>query len=246
MFAGAASAAPQLSLRRSVEVSASVREHIRAFRGAGEIPGMTAMHLNTRDDGYQVPAGQAASQSPARIDFRCPACQLGYSLDEPIDPNAHVCFCSQHGSRARSKLPVTNAGTAAAAAALNHDARTTAKTASAGQVESKVAVGGPSPLHAHSCGEPCASTGLASRSCAHACPLLCHPGPCPPCEVVIGRAACACGKTQQDVRCSGQVCRDGGKPLQVAAGLMALCCCFRRVIRIPVPPGLRPGWSPSL
>ncbi|ELU44260.1 shuttle craft protein [Rhizoctonia solani AG-1 IA] len=30
----------------------------------------------------------------------------------------------------------------------------------------------------HSCGEPCARV---RRECEHACPMACHPGPCPPC-----------------------------------------------------------------
>ncbi|CAE6471923.1 unnamed protein product [Rhizoctonia solani] len=30
----------------------------------------------------------------------------------------------------------------------------------------------------HSCGEPCARV---RKECEHACPLACHPGPCPPC-----------------------------------------------------------------
>lgn len=42
----------------------------------------------------------------------------------------------------------------------------------------------------HSCGRPCQrSRGL----CPHPCPLLCHPGPCPPCLHVVGPVSCPCG-----------------------------------------------------
>lgn len=42
----------------------------------------------------------------------------------------------------------------------------------------------------HSCGGPCQrSRGL----CPHPCPLLCHPGPCPPCLHIVGPVSCPCG-----------------------------------------------------
>ncbi|KZT52995.1 hypothetical protein CALCODRAFT_511711 [Calocera cornea HHB12733] len=50
----------------------------------------------------------------------------------------------------------------------------------------------------HGCGEKCARPRPA---CAHACPLLCHPGPCPPCVVTVHRA-CYCGKKTLALRCS--------------------------------------------
>jgi transcriptional repressor NF-X1 len=64
-------------------------------------------------------------------------------------------------------------------------------------------------LVAHSCGEPCgrkrvaASAGDAS-GCEHPCPLLCHPGPCPPCAVMGPLRSCFCGATDQRYRCSDE------------------------------------------
>ncbi|KAJ7039810.1 hypothetical protein C8F04DRAFT_996217 [Mycena alexandri] len=63
----------------------------------------------------------------------------------------------------------------------------------------------------HSCAGPCAR---ARPSCSHPCPLLCHPGPCPPCRVTTdvkcgcpqGKVlALRCGAGGGDVSC-GSVC----------------------------------------
>ncbi|TFL01770.1 hypothetical protein BDV98DRAFT_548477 [Pterulicium gracile] len=59
----------------------------------------------------------------------------------------------------------------------------------------------PSPpltrLHTpHSCGSSCSR----SRNCPHACPLPCHPGPCPPCKVTLTQS-CLCGEEQMLVKC---------------------------------------------
>lgn len=43
---------------------------------------------------------------------------------------------------------------------------------------------------AHSCGEVCEK----DRGCAHACPELCHPGPCPRCTAVGPPGECHCGQ----------------------------------------------------
>lgn len=40
----------------------------------------------------------------------------------------------------------------------------------------------------HSCDQPC----TILRECGHHCPLLCHPGPCPPCNVSVEKS-CYCG-----------------------------------------------------
>lgn len=55
------------------------------------------------------------------------------------------------------------------------------------------------PITPHSCGKQC----IRSRpdGCKHACALLCHPGPCPSCSVVLTEP-CHCGKRQLAVRCS--------------------------------------------
>ncbi|KAJ7800446.1 hypothetical protein B0H14DRAFT_3785499 [Mycena olivaceomarginata] len=42
----------------------------------------------------------------------------------------------------------------------------------------------------HSCASPCAR---ARPACAHPCPLLCHPGPCPPCRITTD-VKCGCPK----------------------------------------------------
>ncbi|KAF9445356.1 hypothetical protein P691DRAFT_710436 [Macrolepiota fuliginosa MF-IS2] len=41
----------------------------------------------------------------------------------------------------------------------------------------------------HSCGGPCSRT--RESGCGHPCPLPCHPGPCPPCQVTT-RLTCYC------------------------------------------------------
>ena len=65
----------------------------------------------------------------------------------------------------------------------------------------------------HSCAQPCSRP---RAGCTHACPLPCHPGPCPPCAVTI-QAACFCKKEQHSAKCQvglsasafscGQPCR---------------------------------------
>ncbi|KAH8097069.1 hypothetical protein BXZ70DRAFT_974531 [Cristinia sonorae] len=49
----------------------------------------------------------------------------------------------------------------------------------------------------HSCAANCSR----SRTCGHACPLSCHPGPCPPCQVTV-RQPCFCGREILTFRCS--------------------------------------------
>lgn len=53
----------------------------------------------------------------------------------------------------------------------------------------------------HSCGEVC---GRRGRTCDHKCTLLCHPGPCPDCTVMVPRK-CGCGKTAPIVKCGSQM-----------------------------------------
>ncbi|XP_075242842.1 protein shuttle craft-like isoform X2 [Convolutriloba macropyga] len=52
-------------------------------------------------------------------------------------------------------------------------------------------------------GEANSSTG-AVANCVHPCTLLCHPGPCPPCEAMVTRD-CDCGKQTITVRCDKAV-----------------------------------------
>ncbi|XP_065162921.1 protein shuttle craft [Atheta coriaria] len=56
-------------------------------------------------------------------------------------------------------------------------------------------------LLAHSCGEVCRRSG---RNCEHTCTLLCHPGPCPDCTVLVQKA-CGCGATKATVKCNSNL-----------------------------------------
>ncbi|KAK9870469.1 hypothetical protein WA026_008028 [Henosepilachna vigintioctopunctata] len=53
----------------------------------------------------------------------------------------------------------------------------------------------------HSCGDVCLREG---RNCEHRCLILCHPGPCPDCFVIV-KKHCGCGKTEQRVKCCSDV-----------------------------------------
>ncbi|KAJ4489946.1 hypothetical protein J3R30DRAFT_3278404 [Lentinula aciculospora] len=59
----------------------------------------------------------------------------------------------------------------------------------------------------HSCGNNCSRP---RTSCSHSCPLLCHPGPCPPCKIIMD-IQCECIRKQTvSVRC--------GEHTQVSCG----------------------------
>ncbi|KAI8463588.1 MAG: hypothetical protein J3K34DRAFT_526874 [Monoraphidium minutum] len=62
-------------------------------------------------------------------------------------------------------------------------------------------------LAPHTCGELCGRR--LPGSCSHACRLLCHPGPCPPCPLVVD-AACYCGARRQKRRCGQSAFSCGG------------------------------------
>ncbi|GAA5962625.1 hypothetical protein JCM3765_006863 [Sporobolomyces pararoseus] len=51
----------------------------------------------------------------------------------------------------------------------------------------------------HSCAKPCKKP--RPVGCKHPCSLLCHPGPCPPCSVVLNEK-CHCQKRVLGIRCS--------------------------------------------
>ncbi|EEB07651.1 shuttle craft like transcriptional regulator [Schizosaccharomyces japonicus yFS275] len=53
----------------------------------------------------------------------------------------------------------------------------------------------------HSCSEPCGKK--RGPQCEHRCPLLCHPGPCPPCSSVIEQF-CLCGSESRMTRCGAK------------------------------------------
>lgn len=50
---------------------------------------------------------------------------------------------------------------------------------------------------AHTCGDICEK----SETCEHSCTLLCHPGPCPPCQATVTRK-CGCGKSSKMMQCN--------------------------------------------
>ncbi|XP_023025615.2 nuclear transcription factor, X-box binding stc [Leptinotarsa decemlineata] len=53
----------------------------------------------------------------------------------------------------------------------------------------------------HGCGEMCLRKG---RTCEHKCTILCHPGPCPDCTIMVAKP-CGCGATKPIVKCSNDV-----------------------------------------
>ncbi|EKM57230.1 uncharacterized protein PHACADRAFT_142441 [Phanerochaete carnosa HHB-10118-sp] len=65
----------------------------------------------------------------------------------------------------------------------------------------------------HSCASPCSR----ARACGHPCPLSCHPGPCPPCQVTI-QVLCFCDKQVLSFRCSNLAPSRAGKPASPSCG----------------------------
>lgn len=74
----------------------------------------------------------------------------------------------------------------------------------------------------HSCGDVCGrplggatpsaaggDTTPQGSGCAHTCLLLCHPGPCPPCPLVVD-ARCYCGRKTDRRRCGRHEFSCGG------------------------------------
>jgi transcriptional repressor NF-X1 len=49
----------------------------------------------------------------------------------------------------------------------------------------------------HSCANRCSRP----RPCGHQCPLSCHPGPCPPCQIMT-QLPCHCGRQKMSFKCS--------------------------------------------
>ncbi|GAX77723.1 hypothetical protein CEUSTIGMA_g5166.t1 [Chlamydomonas eustigma] len=75
----------------------------------------------------------------------------------------------------------------------------------------------------HSCGELCSKS--LQSGCGHSCLLLCHPGPCPPCPLVVN-SACYCGRMIRKRRCGnnafscGSVC---GRRLECGHPCLLTC-----------------------
>lgn len=54
---------------------------------------------------------------------------------------------------------------------------------------------------AHGCDNMCLRKG---KNCDHKCNILCHPGPCPECNIMVSKP-CGCGLTQQVVKCCSDI-----------------------------------------
>ncbi|GJE93163.1 FKBP12-associated protein 1 homolog [Phanerochaete sordida] len=65
----------------------------------------------------------------------------------------------------------------------------------------------------HSCAGPC----TRARTCGHPCPLPCHPGPCPPCQVTI-QVPCFCSKQVLSFRCANLAPSRAGVPASPSCG----------------------------
>lgn len=67
----------------------------------------------------------------------------------------------------------------------------------------------------HSCGSPCSR----SRKCGHPCPIPCHPGPCPPCQVTT-QLRCHCSSKVLSFKCSNLSPSkgNGGIPADLSCG----------------------------
>lgn len=78
----------------------------------------------------------------------------------------------------------------------------------------------------HSCGQTCERE---RPFCAHKCPMQCHPGPCPRCQLLVGPVSCPCGSTTYTYPCGqpdpettcDHVC---GKPLACGLHTCTLQC----------------------
>ncbi|KAF2405538.1 hypothetical protein EJ06DRAFT_468209 [Trichodelitschia bisporula] len=68
-----------------------------------------------------------------------------------------------------------------------------------------------------SCGQTCSRPHAMPKGCPHPCGLMCHAGPCPPCQQMAPKKSCFCGRETTTKRCvdtdyehgwsCGQVCR---------------------------------------
>ncbi|KIY66766.1 hypothetical protein CYLTODRAFT_491180 [Cylindrobasidium torrendii FP15055 ss-10] len=61
----------------------------------------------------------------------------------------------------------------------------------------------------HSCGNPCSRV---RKGCPHPCPLPCHPGPCPPCKIML-EVPCPCPRSKVvPIRCGEDTRITCGEP----------------------------------
>ena len=56
-------------------------------------------------------------------------------------------------------------------------------------------------LPPHSCGQTCNKARILPKECSHPCELICHAGPCLPCNHVVPDQSCFCGKQAVTRRC---------------------------------------------
>ncbi|KAJ1907618.1 FKBP12-associated protein [Coemansia sp. IMI 209127] len=68
----------------------------------------------------------------------------------------------------------------------------------------------------HSCGQICGRN--RGPYCPHACPLPCHPGPCPPCTAMAPEQFCFCGRSSYQPRCGA-----GYDPVEGIKSCGAVC-----------------------
>ena len=72
----------------------------------------------------------------------------------------------------------------------------------------------PSPLATpHSCANLCSRT----RPCGHPCPLSCHPGPCPSCQVRV-EMRCYCDRRPLSFKCSNLSGKDASGSADLSCG----------------------------
>lgn len=120
------------------------------------------------------------SQSDNKIVWRCPGCQaLNSSL-----PKAYRCFC---GKEHNPYWTPTGPPPHTCGEICGKKRKATAAASASGASSSSTST----------------STSSAS-TCNHHCNIPCHPGPCPPCPVVVERK-CYCGRSGQKLRCSADV-----------------------------------------
>ncbi|RDA87306.1 hypothetical protein CP532_2624 [Ophiocordyceps camponoti-leonardi (nom. inval.)] len=94
----------------------------------------------------------------------------------------------------------------------------------------------PSPASAalppHSCGQTCSKP---RPTCPHPCPLQCHAGPCPPCELMGPSQTCFCGKNSSQRLCRETDYENGWSCEQECGDVLP---CSEHLCRKPCHPGL--------
>eukprot|EP01135_Chromosphaera_perkinsii_P003478 Nk52_evm4s245 gene=Nk52_evmTU4s245 len=120
------------------------------------------------------------------IKWHCPKCRLEYTMDKY--PSKYLCYCGKQVDPPFDPW------------ALPH---------SCGEICGK-------PLTQSSEVDSNSLQAALPRACNHKCRLLCHPGACPDCPVLLPSQPCFCGKVREAKRCAQklysckQVC---GRPL---------------------------------